>query len=398
VLSRLLVWTAGMLAYGIIGTDDPRVPHFGAVGDLFAAPIARWDTVHLQDIALHGYERERLTAFFPLYPLLARGAGELTGSLLFGGALVSLIAFFVALVLLYRLAELDLGADVARRTVYLVAFFPAALFFSAFYSESLFLALTVGALYAARTGHWGPACALGALAAATRNTGVLVAVPIALLYLYGPRADRTPSLGVRARRLAAGLARPHERLVLALRPRYPLRADALWIGLVPLGLIAYGSYTWARFGDPLATFQAQTFWTREFSGPFSAIYFSIGETTGAVGELFLGGSHDTFESPAAKLALFCCLIFAFVAIAGMARRLPVAYTAYTFLAIIPPLSSPIPEHPLTSLPRYLAVLFPVHMWLALQADTPRRFGVVVAVSAGMLVFLTGKFVTWEFAG
>ena len=39
--------------------------------------------------------------------------------------------------------------------MYLLAFFPAALFFSAFYTEALFLALTAGALYLARTGRWG---------------------------------------------------------------------------------------------------------------------------------------------------------------------------------------------------------------------------------------------------
>ena len=30
------------------------------------------------------------------------------------------------------------------------------------------------------------------LAAASRNTGVLLAVPLVLLYLYGPREDRAP--------------------------------------------------------------------------------------------------------------------------------------------------------------------------------------------------------------
>ena len=76
--------------------------------------------------------------------------------------------------------------DAARRTVVLIAFFPAAVFFSAAYTESLFLALSVGVLLAARRERWALAGALGALAAATRSMGVLLIVPALLMYLSQP--------------------------------------------------------------------------------------------------------------------------------------------------------------------------------------------------------------------
>ena len=377
--SRLLVWAAGVTAFAVHGARDSRVPHLGTVADALGAPVTRWDSVHFQVIASHGYVREDLTAFFPLYPLLARVAGWLTGSLLLGGALVSIVAFLVGLVVVHKLTELELGAEAARRTVYLLAFVPAALFFSAFYSEALFLALTAGALYLARTGRWGGACALGALASATRNTGVLVAVPIALFYLYGPRADRPPAP-------ARGW-----------RPRYPAGRELLWLALVPLGLVAYSLYQWDRFGDPLATWHVQTFWSRGFHGPFSAVWYAIPKTWQATYELFTG-SHDTFESPAAKLALFGALVLAAAAIVGLFRRLPVAYGAYTLVALAPPLSSPWPAHPLMSLPRFLAVLFPIHMWIALHTEGRRRFWLVLGGFAVMLAVLTVKFATWGWAG
>jgi hypothetical protein len=380
VASRALVWTAGIIAFAVAGTRDPRVPHIGAVGDALAAPITRWDSVHLEAIALHGYRHEDPTAFFPLYPLLARALGEVTGSLLLGGALISLGAFLVGLVVVHRLAELELGAAAARRTVWLLAFFPAALFFSAFYTESLFLALTAGAIYLARQGRFGWACALGGLASGTRNTGVLVAVPIALLYLYGPRADR-----------------PRPESARRFRPRYALRPDALWILLVPAGLVAYSIYQWARFGDPLATWHVQTFWSRGFHGPFSAVWYALPKTWQASYELFTG-SHDTFESPIAKLALFGSLALGVVALVGLFRRLPVAYGAYVLVALGPPLSSPWPAHPLMSFPRFLAVLFPIHMWLALHTAPPRRFAVVFVASGAMLAVLSVKFATWGWAG
>jgi hypothetical protein len=101
VTSRLLVWTAGVIAFAVHGTRDPRVPHLGTVGDALAAPVTRWDSVHLQVIASRGYVDVDLTAFFPLYPLAARVVGWVTGSLLLGGLLVSLAAFLAGLVVVH---------------------------------------------------------------------------------------------------------------------------------------------------------------------------------------------------------------------------------------------------------------------------------------------------------
>ena len=76
------------------------------------------------------------------------------GSDLIAGVLVSLVAFWVALILLHRLVSLELDRTLARVTVMLVAFCPMAYFFSAVYSESLFLALSVGCILQARMGRW----------------------------------------------------------------------------------------------------------------------------------------------------------------------------------------------------------------------------------------------------
>ena len=73
---------------------------------------------------------------------------------------VSLAAFLAALFLLHRLTELELGRRLARPTLLLLAVFPAAVYFGAPYSESLFLLLAVGAFYAARSGSWAWAGAM----------------------------------------------------------------------------------------------------------------------------------------------------------------------------------------------------------------------------------------------
>ena len=150
----------------------------------------------------------------------------------------------------------------------LVAFCPMAYFFSAVYSESLFLALSVGCILQARMGRWAWAGVLGAIGAASRNSGVMLVVPIVLLFLYGPRADRPPSgVGGDADRFAGW------RRVL---PRYPVTPAIAWAGLVPLGLGAYIGWLALKTGHGLAPFHAQQVWFRHFAGPFGGVW------TGAV--------------------------------------------------------------------------------------------------------------------
>ena len=81
---------------------------------------------------------------------LARSIG---GHLLAAGLAVSLAAFGGAIVLMYRLAALEMDDRSALRAVALLSTFPFALFFSVDYTESLFLLETVGAFYAVRRGH-----------------------------------------------------------------------------------------------------------------------------------------------------------------------------------------------------------------------------------------------------
>ena len=181
---------------------------------------------------------------------------------------------------LHRLTTLELGRarvgrpSAARMAVYALAFAPMAFFLSAVYSESLYLALSIGLFWSAREGRWGYVGLLGALASATRSTGVVLLVPALILYLYGPRRDRAPDRpAVAPRRLRP--AAPRSRSARCSRgstPRYRLRPDALWLALVPAGLVLYGAYLGASGGDALAPLSAQGDWSRHFAGPYVAVW------------------------------------------------------------------------------------------------------------------------------
>src|SRR3954469_19436770 len=373
-VSRLLVWASGAAAAALFGLSargqlfDP-----GAVtrpsapaGDALVAPLARWDSVWYLAIANDGYPADdsRRAAFFPLYPLLLRAVKALVGSPIVAGVAVSLVCFGVALVLLHRLTALELGPAAADETVWALALFPAAVFFSAVYSEALYLMLSVGCLYAARTGRWAWAGTLGALGAATRSAGVLLVVPLAIMWLA--RGD-----------LARARRRRHAR-------------DAAWIALVPAGLAAFCAALALGGGDAFAPLHAQDVWSRRFAWPFAGVW----DGTAAA----WCGLHR-LDAPFARadVLLFCFLLVAIPAVAGVLRRLPPAYAASVVAALARPLSYPVDPQPLMSLPRFLAVLFPLFMWLgAWMADGGRaRRIAVLAPSAAGLVAATAVFATWH---
>ena len=150
--SRLVVVGAGVAAGLGIGRKpgthafDPAglTEPFGHLGNVIAAPFARWDSVWYLAIAGGGYAHQPArTAFFPLYPVVLHGLGVVVGSDLIAGVIISLAAFAVALLLLHRLVTFELDDRVAATTVVLLAFWPMSFFFSAVYSESLFLALSI---------------------------------------------------------------------------------------------------------------------------------------------------------------------------------------------------------------------------------------------------------------
>lgn len=254
--TRLLVFGASWFTLGIM----PRLPFYPAqLPDTFLPGIrwldgwARWDTSHYVTIALHGYGGDGNQSydgglgFFPLFPLLMRGLVALSGLEPTEGRLavtaiaIAGVCFAVAVPVFAHFVNRRFGADVARTAVVLLCVSPFSYFFSAGYSESLYLMLVVLTFAFADRRWWIAAAIIAGLATSSR---------------------------------LAGLAMPPALLLLAWRQHASVR-DLIGITLIsPLGVAAFVGYTWRRFDDPLAYFHAQQHWGgwREHVGEYITLF------------------------------------------------------------------------------------------------------------------------------
>ncbi len=122
-------------------------------------------------------------AFFPAFPMAMRYLSAVFGRQpLWTGVGISIVAFYFALVYFLRLARSELGdEEQAVTAVTLLAAYPFAVFFSAAYTESLFLLTLLGAVYHFRqnqlwrSAFWGFVCGL------TRPPGCFLSIVLGLM-------------------------------------------------------------------------------------------------------------------------------------------------------------------------------------------------------------------------
>lgn len=332
--------------------------------ELGRVPVARLlrENVQVADInwyhgiAENGYERRPFTAdqprnwaFFPLFPLLWREAARLTGEMVVTGVLLSNLFFFAALVLLYKTARaFGLDDPDARRALFYLGVFPVSYFFSLPLTESLFLLLTVGSFYAARRERWWLAGLCGALASATRVTGVLLLPALLLLHWQQHGRDWR-------------------------------RASLLGPALVPAGLLSFMYFLYVTTGNPLAFKDILVTWGRS-TGLFLVPLWQFLARPGLIA---IPWDFKPLNFAAAVLALACGVV--------LLRRRQWALACYTLTSVVVALSSLL----LQSQARYAMVLFPVYMVLATAGRRPRVDEIIrfafVALFAVMLALFAAHF-------
>lgn len=243
IVSRLFALAVALAASEQMPNPQADVGFQGLLARL-TTTLSRWDGGWYQAIVQHGYaapdgSAAPRVAFFPVYPLLVRATSECLGiSDLIVAPLLSNVCALAAGVLLFHLVARRADISTAHYATLFLFFAPSSIHLSAYYTESLFLALIIGAFVAADRERWSVVALLGALASATRPTGFLLS--LALLVNYWQKR---------------GLRRP---LSDAFKPNLAIAATTG-------GALGYALYLQYAFGSIEVYFDAQrTEWPRRF--------------------------------------------------------------------------------------------------------------------------------------
>ncbi len=219
----------------------------------------QWDFGYYQKIAEFGYSKaDGSLAFYPLFPWLMGLATFIARSYLAAGLIISGIASMVAAILLRRLVQFDYSASVAMRSVWFFLIFPTAYFLHVAYSESLFLALALACILAARVKRWWLAGILGAFCWMTRGVGAVLVPSLVVEAAQQWWARRPCSHGPVS---PCGLDQDGN--ASAQRGGYNEVGRSswnwqwLWIAIVPVGFGVYLLINWRIGGDPFAFLQTR---------------------------------------------------------------------------------------------------------------------------------------------
>jgi len=237
---RVALFFIAFLSIYLLPVFGARFPYADRALEITHLPYWIWgfgnfDGVHYLRIAQDGYLAQYSQAFFPVFPILIRFFSLIfpriqmldtniftDPAFFYSGMILSNIFFLAAMYVFYKLLEIDFKEDIATLSVILLLVFPTSFFFGSIYTESLFLLLSVSAIYLIRKGYFFWATLLIAIATATRITGLLL-IPLYLIEVYKSKKA----------------------------------FDYLWTLITPLGILIYMIYLKVGFSNPLYFLTAQ---------------------------------------------------------------------------------------------------------------------------------------------
>jgi MFS family permease len=345
---KLLLFLIGVKSYPMFGDRyEPSPQQWLQIWD-------QWDFGYYQKIAEFGYSGEDGSiAFYPLFPWSIRLVASIGGSYLAAALIVSAVASVVAAILLRRLVQLDYPTSVAMRSVWFFLIFPTAYFLHIGYSESLFLALALASILAARIERWWLAGLLGAFCWMTRGTGAIL----------------VPALAIEATQQYCSTRRWKWRW--------------LWIAVVPLGFAVYLLINWHVSGDALAFLQTRKISFKQwFALPSVGIRHAISAHYLTPNEAEMVGAQEL-----QFVALgFVCMLISWIKLrpvyAVWMTGTWLLFTAVNFLQ---------------SVPRYTLTMFPIFILFALLGRNRFWFGALTVWSVLFFALFAVLFARGEWA-
>ena len=340
VSSRLLVAMAALIGQMILPMPQAEGFYRTHPENLMLDAAARWDSGFYLEIANIGYHFSlgeiSNVAFFPLYPLLIAFLTPLVGDAVLAAVLLSHFCFLLALFFLEALTRQELGEVAARAAVVGFCCFPTSFFFSAVYTESLFVLTVLACFYFVKQKNLPLASLFALLASSTRFIGLVLCLVLLLEFWRGTS-----------------------------------RASWLWFAAPLLGPLSYAGFLLRLFDDPIAFWTVQPNFGRQGFNPLEAIWRDLEPLT-------RGQIPWNVVLDLGALGLVLVLL-------PQLWRLRKSYAVYSALSLMIPLLSGT-----GSLSRYALAIFPIVMF------TQKVPWWVLVLSTGLLLFLTMKFAVWTF--
>jgi len=345
----------------ITGVENPAKV-FSYPENSFVNNMTRWDGAHYILISQHGYvgtsEKNRLAVFFPLYPASVGLLARLTQiDIPVAGVVLSNVYFLLALYVLYFFVrDRWKNEKVAASTLIFLGAFPTSFFYSAMYSESLFLLLSIFSFWMMERKRWLIAGVAVSLATATRVVG-LALVPVLLLFI----AEEFWKVRLSWRK--------NLKMVLTM-------AASLLVS--PLGIFLYSRYLEQALGNSLLFIHAQSLWgtNTSFIGSLQDIFEVI----------MMGQSDPRFALMSGSLLgiLFFILSFYY-----LCKHVDYKYVGYSLMLFFIPF-----QVRAESLLRYCGLIFPLFIALALARREQGFTQVYLYVCTGLLIAFYLIFINW----
>ncbi|MCF4968488.1 hypothetical protein CV014_15865 [Nostoc sp. CMAA1605] len=209
-------------------------PNNGIAATLDWDVFSAFDSVHYEKVAIQGYgysviNQDYSVVFFPLFPLILRGLIILGLPFKLAGTLLNNLAFLWSLIVLFSWINNCYGIKVARWVLAVMTFFPMSLFGTVIYTEGLYLLLSTATLKAFDQRKYVQMAIWGAMATATRPTGIALILSLLIVSFKESRGIKAYIFS-----LASGI-----------------------------GIFLYSIYCQIKFGDFLAFVHAQKAWRTE---------------------------------------------------------------------------------------------------------------------------------------
>ncbi len=304
-----------------IGSHNP-ISHF-----LFY-PWANFDGVYYLSIAGSGYTVDN-AGFFPLFPILINflslNSGVFTVQQFLVGMVLSSTLFLLSLIVFNKLLMLDYKRNISFHTILFLLLFPTSFFFVTIYSESLFFLLLIFSFYFARKENWFLSGIFAMLLTATRFVGIAI-IPALLFEFF-------------------------------VQNKTFLSKKIISLLLAPIGILLYAWFNFSQWGNALHFIEAQGKVLNNRSVDEIILfpqaifrYFKILTTT-----------FVNYEWWIALLELSSFIFVSSLFYVAWKKKVRASYLIFGVLAFLIPAST----GTFSGLPRYVLVLFPIFIALAL---------------------------------